>query len=308
MNFLSRLRTGKRVRNLSKYKCLLFMALPGIIYFLIFHYLPLWGILIAFKDFKPYLGFAKSQWVGLEHFHRLIQEPVFWRVLANSLIINLCNLIFFFPLPIILALLLNEVRSRFFKRTVQTVVYLPHFLSWVIVYGITFLLFSNQGLVNIQLREWNRQPVPVFFEASFFRPMIVLQQIWRDAGWGAIVILAALTGISPELYEAAMIDGANRWQQFRYITLSGIKGVILILLILRMGNLLRIGFEQIYIMQNPLNYRVSEVLETYSFRTGILNANFGYATAVGLFQSAVAVFLTVSANWVVNKMGEEGIW
>jgi len=163
-------------------------------------------------------------------------------------------------------------------------------------------------LVNVQLREWNLQPVPVFLEASFFRPMIVLQQIWRDAGWGAIVILAALTGISPELYEAAMIDGANRWQQFRHITLSGIKGVILVLLILRMGNLLRIGFEQIYIMQNPLNYGVSEVLETYSFRTGILNANFGYATAVGLFQSAVAVFLVVSANWIVNKMGEEGIW
>jgi len=308
MNVLPRLRTRKQIDSLLRYKYLFFMALPGIIYFLVFHYLPLWGVLVAFKDFKPYLGFTKSQWVGLEHFHRLIQEPVFWSVLANSLIINFCNLLFFFPLPIILALLLNEVRSRFFKRAVQTVVYLPHFLSWVIVYGITFLLFSNQGLVNAQIREWNLQPIPVFLEPGFFRPMIVLQQIWRDAGWGAIIILAALTGISPELYEAAMIDGANRWQQFRYVTLPGIKGVILILLILRMGNLLRIGFEQIYIMQNPLNYEVSEVLETYSFRTGILNANFGYATAVGLFQSVVAIFLVVSANWIVNKMGEEGIW
>jgi putative aldouronate transport system permease protein len=299
---------GKTIPNLLKYKILLLMALPGVIYFLVFNYLPLWGILVAFKDFKPFLGFTKSAWVGIENFQRLAKEPVFWNVLANSLIINFYNLIFYFPLPIVLALLLNEVQSRVFKRTVQTVLYLPHFLSWVIVYGITFLLFSNQGLINVQLRELNLQPVQVFLEPNFFRPLIILQQIWRDAGWGTILILAALSGINPELYEAGMIDGANRWQQARYITLPSIKGVILILLILRLGNLLRIGFEQIYIMQNPLNYSVSDVLETYSFRTGILNANFGYATAVGLFQSVIALFMVLAANWTVNKMGEEGIW
>ena len=298
----------KRILKLSRYKILLLMALPGVIYFLVFHYLPLWGVLVAFKDFKPFLGFTKSAWVGLENFQRLVNEPTFWNVLANSLIINFYNLIFFFPLPIMLALLVNEVRFRFFKRTVQTVLYLPHFLSWVIIYGITFLLFSNQGLVNVQVREWNLRPVLVFLEPNFFRPLIILQQIWRDTGWGMIVILAALSGINPELYEAGMIDGANRWQLARYITLPGIKGVILILLILRLGNLLRIGFEQIYLMQNPLNYSVSDVLETYSFRTGILNADFGYATAVGLFQSVIALILVVAANWIVNKMGEEGIW
>ena len=308
MTDLYRSRVRKLALRLFRHRYLLLMALPGIVYFLVFHYLPLWGILVAFKDFKPYIGFSKSPWVGLENFRRLFHESMFWRVLANSLIINCYNLIFYFPVPIILALLLNEVRNRFFKRTVQTVVYLPHFLSWVIVYGITFLLFSSQGLVNVRLREWNLQTVPAFLEPGFFRPTVVVQQIWRDAGWGAIVILAALTGIGPELYEAAMIDGANRWQQFRYVTLPGIRGVILILLILRMGNMLRVGFEQIYIMQNPLNYEVSEVLETYSFRTGILNANFGYATAVGIFQSVVALVLIVGANWVVNRIGEEGIW
>jgi putative aldouronate transport system permease protein len=160
----------------------------------------------------------------------------------------------------------------------------------------------------MQLRDWNLQPVSVFLNPDLFRPMIVSQQIWKDTGWGAIVILAALTSISPELYEAAMIDGANRWHQLRYITLPGIKGVILILFILRLGNLLRVGFEQIYIMQNPLNYSISNVLETYSFRAGILNGELGYATAVGLFQSVIALVLVVSANWLVNKMGEEGIW
>jgi putative aldouronate transport system permease protein len=298
----------KRILKVSKNKILLLMVLPGLIYFLVFNYLPLWGILVAFKDFKPFLGFMKSAWVGLENFQRLVNEPAFWNVLTNSLIINICNLLFFFPLPIIIGLLLNEVRSRFFKQTVQTVLYLPHFLSWVIIYGLTFLLFSNQGLVNNQLREWNMQPVLAFLEPNYFRPMVILQQIWRDTGWGTIVIMAALSGINPDLYEAGMIDGANRWQQARYITLPGIKGVILILLILRLGNLMRIGFEQIYLMQNPLNYSVSDVLETYSFRTGILNADFGYATAVGIFQSVIALILVVGANWIVNKMGEEGIW
>lgn len=284
------------------------MVLPGLVYFAVFHYVPLWGLLVAFKDFKPFLGFFDSPWVGLDHFRRLVQEATFWNVVLNSLVLNLYNLVFFFPLPIILALSLNEVGNRFFKRIVQTVLYLPHFLSWVIIYGITFLFFSNQGIVNVQLRDWNLPPVPVFLNPDLFRPMIVFQQIWTDAGWGAIVILAALTSISPELYEAAMIDGANRWHQLRYITLPGIKSVILILFILRLGNLLRIGFEQIYIMQNPLNYSVSNVLETYSFRAGILNGELGYATAVGLFQSAVALALVVSANWLVNRMGEDGIW
>lgn len=298
----------KWILALLRYRILLLMALPGVIYFFVFNYLPFWGLLVAFKDYKPFLGFAKSAWVGIENFQRLANEPAFWNVLANSLRINLYNLIFYFPIPIVLALMLNEVRSRIFKRTVQTVLYLPHFLSWVIIYGLTFLFFSNQGLINNQLRNLNLQPVQVFMEPTFFRPLIIVQQIWRDAGWGTILILAALSGISPELYEAGMIDGANRWQLVRYITLPSIRGVVLILLILRLGNLLRNGFEQIYIMQNPLNYSVSDVLETYTFRTGVLNADFGYATAVGLFQSVIALFLVLAANWTVNKMGEEGIW
>lgn len=284
------------------------MALPGLLYFLIFHYLPLWGLLIAFKDFKPFLGFANSPWVGLQHFQRLFHEPTFWTVLRNSLVLSFYNLVFFFPVPIILALLLNEVRVHVFKRSLQTVIYLPHFLSWVIIYGITFLLFANDGLINVRLRELNMRPIPLFLDPGLFRPLIVLQQIWRDSGWGAIIILAALTGISPELYEAALVDGANRLQQFRYVTFPGIRGVVLILLILRLGNLLRVGFEQIYIMQNPLNYGVSDVLETYSFRIGVLDGQLSYATAVGVFQSVVALILVVGANWAIKALGEEGIW
>lgn len=296
------------MQRMWKQKVLLLMALPGVVYFLVFHYLPLWGLLVAFKDFKPFVGFANSPWVGLQHFQRLFSEPIFWIVLRNSLVISFYNLIFFFPVPIVVALMLNEVKSRLFKRSVQTIIYLPHFLSWVIIYGITFLLFANDGLVNVQLREANLRPIPVFLNPGLFIPAIVLQQIWRDAGWGAIIILAALAGIRPELYEAAIVDGANRWQQFRYVTLPSIRGVILILLALRLGSLLRVGFEQIYIMQNPLNYGVSDVLEIYSFRAGILNGQLSYATAIGFFQSIVALILVVGANWIIKTIGEESIW
>ena len=284
------------------------MVIPGVIYFLVFHYAPLWGLLVAFKDFQPFRGFEDSPWVGLAHFERLALDPMFWSALANTLIISFLNLIFYFPLPIALALLLNEVRHKYFKRAVQTAVYAPHFMSWIIIYGVTFLLFSDQGLVNVQLKEHNLQPIQAFLDASLFRPTIVLQSIWRDSGWGAIVILAALATVNPQLYEAAIVDGADRWQQFCYVTLPSIGGTIWILLILRLGNLLRSGFEQVYIMQNPLNVGVSEVLDTYSFRTGLLNSDLGYATAVGLFQSVAATILVVSANWLANKMGDQGIW
>lgn len=190
----------------------------------------------------------------------------------------------------------------------QTIIYLPHFLSWITIYALVFLWFSDQGPINTNLRAAGFPTTSILQEPDLFRPIIILQQIWRDSGWGTIIILAALSGIRTELLEAAMIDGANRWQQTLYITLPGIKSTILILLILRMGDLLHTGFEQIFVMQNPLNYSVSDVLETYTFRTGLLNGNLSYATAAGLFQSLIAIVMVLGANWLVKRLGEEGLW
>jgi len=297
-----------QVKRFYKYRYLWFMLLPGLVYFFLFHYLPLWGLIIAFKDYKPFLGFNASDWVGLAHFDRLFADRSFWRALSNSLIINIYQLISGFLVPVILGLLLNEVRHRRYKQGIQTVLFLPHFLSWVIIYGITFSLFSYTGIVNACLNVLGVEAKTFLLEPSLFRPMIMLQQVWRDAGWGSIIILAALSGINPQLYEAAIVDGANRRQQFRHVTFPGIRSVLSILLVIQLGRALYTGFEQIYVMQTPLNYSVSDVIETYSYRTGILNANLSYATAIGLFQSVVGVLLVVAANWVVNKLGEEGIW
>jgi putative aldouronate transport system permease protein len=208
----------------------------------------------------------------------------------------------------VLGLLLNEVARAAFKRTIQTIVYMPHFLSWITVFGITFLFLSGDGVINQGVRASGLAPIQFLQEPNYFLPLIVSQQVWHDAGWGAIIILAALTRLNPELYEAAMLDGADRWQRLVHVTLPGIKDIVLVLLILRLGTILRTGFEQLYVMQNPLNYGASDVLETYAFRLGLQNNQLSYATAVGLFQSISAILLVLFANRVVKRLGGEGIW
>jgi putative aldouronate transport system permease protein len=296
---------GRTLKNHRLY----IMLLPGIVYFLIFKYLPMWGVLIAFKDYQPFLGFFDSRWVGGKHFVRFFGDPLFWMLLRNTVVLAFYNLIFFFPMPILLALLLNELRLQLFKRIVQTLVYIPHFVSWVVIVGITYTFFTTEGgLVNEMIEQAGGEKLNVLVSADWFRTMITAQVIWKETGWGTILFLAALSGVDPTLYEAARIDGANRFRQLWHITMPTLRSTIVILLILRLGNFLDTGFEQIYLMLNAMNREVGEVFDTYVYTSGILQGQFSFSTAVGLFKSAVGLVLVLSANYFARKVGEEGVY
>ncbi len=285
----------------------IFMA-PGILYFLIFKIWPMWGVLMAFQNYQPVKGMWGSDWVGFRHFDRFFSTPDFWNLFRNTFLIALYDLIVFFPTTIILALLLNEVRHQVYKRLVQTLVYVPHFLSWVVVVGITYILLGSEGVLNKLGGLIGLERINFLFNPDWFRPLIILQLIWKDAGWGTIIFLAALAGVNVQLYEAARIDGASRLRQVWHITLPGIRNVIVILLILRLGNFLDLGFEQIFLMLNPLNREVGEVFDTYVYRVGILEGQFSYSAAVGLFKSTVGLVLVFIANRIAKALGEEGIY
>lgn len=292
-------------RNRSLY----LLALPGIIFFIVFKYVPMWGILIAFQDYSPFSGMLHSPWVGLEHFSRFFSNPDFGLLFRNTMAINLLNLAFFFPLPILLSLLLNEVRSTAYKRFIQSVIYLPHFLSWVIIASLTFLLFAKgEGLVNGLLEAWGWDRIDVLTNPDLFWIMITLQSIWKEMGWGTIVFLAAIAGVDPQLYESARMDGAGRFRQMWHVTLPGIRSVIVILLILRLGDLMDVGFEQIFLMYNGVVSQVAEVFDTYIYRTGIQRGEFSYSTAIGLFKSVTGLVLVLLANRLAKKVGEEGVF
>ncbi|GAB2675714.1 ABC transporter permease [Paenibacillus thermoaerophilus] len=282
--------------------------LPGLVYFLIFKILPMWGVLMAFQNYQPSLGLWGSKWVGFKHFERLFQSPDFWMLFKNTFMLALYNLVIYFPITLILALILNEVRHEAYKRTVQTLVYIPHFLSWVVVAGITFLLLGSEGLFNKIGETFGQPRVDYLYSTDWFRPLIVMQIIWKDAGWGTIIFLAALAGVNVQLYEAAKIDGASRFRMMWHITLPAIRSVIVILLILRLGHFMDLGFEQIYLMLNSLNRGVGEVFDTYVFRVGIQQGQFSYSAAVGLFKSVIGLVLVWSANRIAKKFGEEGIY
>jgi putative aldouronate transport system permease protein len=285
------------------------MLFPGLLYFLIYKYVPMWGLLIAFQDYQTFLGFAHSPWVGLKHFQTFFGEEAFWMLLRNTFILAVYNIVFFFPLPIVISLMLNEVRKEFFKRFVQTLVYIPHFVSWVVVVGISFLFFSPQGgIVNNILSSIGSEPVNLLLSKEWFRTMITSQVIWKETGWGTIIFLAALAGVDPGLYEAARIDGANRWQQLWHITLPAIRSTIVIMLILRLGIFMDSGFEQIFLMVNSLNREVGEVFDTYVYNAGIAQGKFSYSAAVGMFKSVISLVLVVGANKLAKKFGEEGIY
>ncbi|OXS58899.1 protein lplB [Cohnella sp. CIP 111063] len=285
------------------------LILPGALFFLLFRYLPMGGILIAFQDFEPFDGFMKSPWVGFDHFVRLFGDPDFWVLFRNTLVLSALNLFIFFPAPIILALLLNEARIRMFRRTVQTITYMPHFLSWVVVVGISVLLFSTQeGAINqlLAANGWGR--IELLTDSNYFRPLYVLMNIWKESGWSAIIFLAALASIDPTLYEAAVMDGASRWKTMLHVSLPALRNVIIILFILRLGQTMETGFEQVLLMQNSLNLDVSDVFDTYVYRNGVLTGEYSYTTAVGLFKSVIGLVLIVAANGWAKRKGEEGVY
>ncbi len=298
-------------RQVWRMRTLYLMALPGLLWFVIFKYGPMWGVITAFQDYSPFLGILQSPWAGWKHFQELFARPDFWILLRNTLILAVMGLGIYFPFTIVLALLLNELRNRFFKEMVQTVFFAPYFVSWVVIAGITILTFSSaQGFFSQLLATDTGQPFVLLSKPEYFRITVVLQQIWKEAGWGSVIFLAALSGIDQQLYEAAVIDGANRWRQLWHITLVGLRPTIVIVLIMRLGSFLDVGFEQIYtlINNNPLLYGVGDIFDTFAFRKGIQEGMFSYATAVSLFKSVIALALVLGANWLAKKTGEEGLF
>jgi putative aldouronate transport system permease protein len=297
------------LRVIWKYKYRYLLIAPGLLYILIFKYGSLYGVSIAFLDYSPFLGITGSDWVGLKWFRVFWESPDFWKVTGNTIVISLMKIAFGMTPDIILALLLNEVGRSWFKRTIQTLTYMPHFLSWVIIYGILIAFLSpTSGLINFTLKEWGYQPVQFLTSNDWFRWILIFSDIWKDIGWGAIIYLAALTAIDQQLYEAAKIDGAGRWKQTWHITLPGIRNVIVLLLILKMGTILDAGFTQIYAMYNPLVYDTADIIDTWVYRKGIIDNNFSLATAVGLFKSVIGLLLVLGANRLAKKFGDSGIW
>ncbi|WP_371263509.1 ABC transporter permease [Paenibacillus sp. 1_12] len=298
-------RSGSKLRKkLWSDRYMYLLALPGMAFILLFDYVPMYGIVLAFQDYNPFGGILHSDWVGFAHFARLFKHPDFWLVLRNTLVISLLNLVLFFPTPIVLALLLNEVRSRWFQRTVQTIVYLPHFVSWVVICSLTITLMNSEGLVTQLVHFLGFPKVQLLLDTKLFWGMITLQSIWKEAGWGTIIFLAALAGINPELYEAARVDGANRWQQMRSITIPALMSTVVVLLLLRIGHIMSLSFDQLYIMGNPMVSSVAEVFDTYVFKAGVLQGNFSFAAAVGLFKSVVGLVLILGSNYLAKKTSD----
>ncbi|SDE25414.1 carbohydrate ABC transporter membrane protein 1, CUT1 family [Paenibacillus sp. UNCCL117] len=290
------------------------LLLPGLVFILIFNYLPLYGITLAFKDFdmfagsNPFMSIVKSPWVGLEHFENVFGRADFRQVLGNTLLISVYKLIFLFPLPVLLAIMLNELRIAMYKKLLQTILYLPHFLSWAVVSGIFVTLLGSTGVVNQLLTAVAGTTVNFLMDTSVFRSVLVVTDGWKEIGWSSIIYLAAITGIDQEQYEAATVDGATKLQKIWYITIPGIAPTILLLLILKIGHILDAGFEQIFIMYNPVVYEVADIIGTYVYRMGLGQMNFSLGTAVGLFNSVVAFILIVSANAMARKFMNKGIW
>ncbi|TXK84944.1 sugar ABC transporter permease [Paenibacillus sp. N3.4] len=294
---------------LKRDKYLYLLMTPGLLFFLIFKYGPMWGLSLAFQNYSPFLGFWKSEWVGFKYFSDFLTNPDFFKLLRNTLAISFLNILFFFPAPIILALMLNEVRRVRFKKFVQTAIYLPHFVSWVVIAGISFILLSkSSGVVNGLIVEAGGTKIDFLTNANTFWLLLTSQSIWKDAGYGTIIFLAALTGINPEQYEAAQIDGASRWKQLLYITLPGIKSTIVVLLILRLGSVMDVGFEQVYLMSSAPVESIGDVFDTYAYRVGVQQGRFSFAVAAGMFKSIVGFILVVAANRIAKKMGEEGVY
>ena len=301
--------TAKHRRNRNMYRLFYLMMLPGLLYFAVFRYLPMFGLVIAFKDYDIFKGIWASQWVGLKNFKELFHSSDFWNVLTNTLKISFAKIVIGFPIPIILAILLNEMRSIRFKKVIQTLLYLPHFLSWVVIGGIMLNLFSPVfGLAGEFFRATGIEPMNILAQKSTIFGVVIASDVWKECGWSTIIFLAALTQVDASLYEAAKMDGANRFKQMIYITLPAISGVIILLLILRIGKIMNAGFEQILVLQNAVTRESIDIFDTYVYREGLQRGEYSFSSTVDMFKSVVAFIMVVGADKISKKFGEEGLF
>jgi putative aldouronate transport system permease protein len=302
-------RAGQSWRHrLRRDRALLLMTIPGLLLLILFQYVPLLGNVIAFQDYVPFLGFREAEFVGLANFEALFADPAFWNAVANTLIITLLNLLLFFPVPIALALLLDSLFHTRIKTFVQGVMFLPHFISWVVIVTLFTQLLGGAGLINQFLLQHDMEPIQIIGNASVFKLLLVSEVIWKDAGWACIIFLAALAAIDPQLYESAAVDGAGYWRRMFHVTLPGIMPVIIILLILRLGDALTVGFEQVLLQRDRVGPDAAEVLDTYVYYFGVQGGNWSVAAAAGLFKAAVGLFLVLSANKLAHRVGQDGVY
>ena len=300
-------------RQIKRDRFLYALAALPLLYFVIFRYLPMVGLIIAFQKYDPFLGigamFSMENWVGLQHFRNFFDSIFFWNIVRNTVVISFYKLLFGFPLPIILALLINEVRITLFQRTVQTISYLPHFFSMVVAAGIVRAMLTPQGgLLNQAIVAFGGEAQAFLTDPALFRSILVTMDVWQQAGWNSIIFLAAMATINPEMYEAAAMDGANRFQRMWYVTLPSISFAIVIILIFRIGGMLDAGFEQILLLYSPSVYSVSDIIDTYVYRAGLIGRQYSFGAAVGLFKSVLALILMYMANKVAQYLGQEGLW
>lgn len=291
-------------------KQLIILCIPMIIFYLVFCYWPMYGVIIAFKDFRPGKGIMGSDWVGLKYFIQVIQNPYLGRLLKNTFLIGLYSLLWGFPIPIFFALCLNEVKGKRFKKVAQTVSYMPYFISVVVIVGLLGNFFSpTYGIVNTAYTALTgNEPINFMSETSWFRTLYIGSGVWQSFGWGSIIYIAALAGVDVELYDSAKVDGANRLQEIIHITLPGIMGTIMIMLILNMGNIMSVGFEKIILMYSPSTYEVADVISTYTYRRGLVESNYSFGAAIGLLNSVINIIFIMSANWLSKRYSEVSLW
>ncbi|MEK3683628.1 ABC transporter permease subunit [Paenibacillus sp. FSL R10-2736] len=296
------------LRDFKLNRLLYIMMIPVILYYVVFHYAPMYGAIIAFKDFSPMKGILGSDWVGLQHFRDFFSSYYFWRILSNTVIISVYSILFMFPAPILLALLINEVRNQSFKRIVQTFSYMPYFISLVVICGMITDFTNSNGVINTLFSWLGYDGTAMLQKPGLFRPVYILSEIWQKIGWESIIYIAALAGIDQEQYEAARIDGASRLKQMLHITLPGILPTITIMFILRMGNMLNVGFEKIILLYNPVTYETADVISSFVYRKGLLEFGWSYSSAVGLFNSVVNLILLISANYISRRVNKTSLW
>lgn len=300
---------ARALTALNKYKLLYLMILPGLLYFIIFKYLPMGGLIIAFQNYQPFQGITGSEWVGLKHFIRLFTEPTFMQLLRNTLILFAMNIVIFFPLPIIVALMLNELKGRHLKNWIQTIIYIPHFMSWVIIVSITYVFLTvDGGVINELIASLGGTKISFLTSSEWLRTIYILQIIWKELGWSTIIYLAAITVVDPQLYEASEMDGASRLRKTWHVTLPAIRPVIITLLILKIGSTLDLGFEHMYLLLNSLNRSVAEIFDTYIYTAGLKNGQLSFSTTIGLFKGVVGLILVMLSNKLAKKMGEDGVY